>query len=139
MAQRLKTDWILLFTIAALVVFGLAIVTSQLQQGPWLFALMAPAYNHTLGLFFGGLVIIALLGDRIEAWRAAFCFVGTLLTTCMIAIILPARGLGVWAPQDMIDRLPAHAMRNFWPHFDDFYFGAETALFEEHLGDADAL
>src|SRR3954451_3370392 len=28
MAQRLKTDWILLFTIAALVVFGLAVVTS---------------------------------------------------------------------------------------------------------------
>ena len=28
MAQRLKTDWILLFTIAALVVFGLIIVTS---------------------------------------------------------------------------------------------------------------
>src|SRR4051812_14360952 len=28
MAVRLKTDWVLLFTIAAMVVFGLAIVTS---------------------------------------------------------------------------------------------------------------
>lgn len=112
----------------ALGIDGLAIVNSQLEQGRWLFALMAPAYNHTLGLFFGGLVLIALLGDRIEAWRAAFCFVGTLFTTCMIAIFLPAKGLGVWAPQEMFDRLPPHAMRNFWPHFDDFYSGGDPVL-----------
>ena len=27
---------------------------------------------------------------RVEAWRAAFCFVGTLLTTCLVAIPIPA-------------------------------------------------
>jgi len=112
----------------ALGVDGLALVERQLQQGDWLMALMAPAYNHTLGLFFGSVLVLALLGDRVEAWRGAFCFVGTLFSTCMIALFLPAKGLGVWADEDLFHRLPSHAMRNFWPHFDDFYYGNDPVL-----------
>lgn len=107
---------------------GLAVIERQLEQGDWLMALMALAYNRTLQLFFGGVVVLALFGDRVEAWRAAFCFVGSLLSTCMIALFVPAKGLGVWAEEEMFHRLPAHAMRNFWPHFDDFYFGTDPVL-----------
>jgi membrane-associated phospholipid phosphatase len=107
---------------------GVAVVEAMLRQGHWLFALMAPAYNHTLGLFFFGLIALALMGSRVEAWRAAFCFVGTLFTTCIIATFVPAKGIGVWATQDLINRLPPHAIKNFWPHFDEFYFGADPVL-----------
>ncbi len=89
---------------------------------------MAAAYNCTIPIFFAGLIALSLLGDRVEAWRAAFCFVGTLLTTCIIAAFLPAKGLAVWAPQALLDTLPAQAMRTFWPHFDEFYFGADPVL-----------
>ena len=112
----------------ALGIDALTLVDLQLQQGPWLMALMAAAYNYTLQIFFAGVVVLALFGDRIEAWRAAFCFVGTLFTTCLIAIFVPAKGLGVWAPEDLFHRLPSRAMRNFWPHFDAFYYGADPVL-----------
>lgn len=107
---------------------GIAIVESLLRQGHWIFAIMAPAYNYTIQVFFGGLILLALMGDRVEAWRGAFCFVGTLLTTCLIAAFFPAKGIGVWAPDSLIAALPPHAMRNFWPHFDEFYFGADPVL-----------
>jgi hypothetical protein len=107
---------------------GIAIVDWLVRQGRWIFWIMAPAYNFTIPIFFGGLLALALLGDRVEAWRAAFCFVGTLLTTCLIAIFAPAKGLGIWAPQTLLDQLPDKAMRTFWPHFDAFYFGADPVL-----------
>lgn len=107
---------------------GLAIVDWLIRQGHWIFALMAPAYNYTLQLFFGGIVVLGFIGRRVEAWRAAFCFVGTLFTTCLVAVFVPAKGLGIWAPATLLDQLPANAMRNFWPHFDDFYFGADPVL-----------
>ena len=112
----------------ALGVDGNAIVQALINQGPWLFELMKPAYNYTLQIFFGGLVVRALLGDRAEAWRGAFCFVGTLFTTCVIAGFAPAKGLGVWAPDTLLAQLPPRAMRHFWPHFDEFYFGAQPVL-----------
>lgn len=107
---------------------GLAIVDALLRQGRWIFAIMAPAYNYTLPIFFAGLVLLALLNDRVEAWRAAFCFVGTLLTTCLISMLVPAKGLAVWAPDSLLDRLPERAMRSFWPRFDEFYFGDDPVL-----------
>ena len=112
----------------ALGVDGLAIIDWQLRQGDWLFALMRPAYNFTLQMFFVSMVVLALLGDRVEAWRGAFCFVGTLLTTCLIAIFMPAKGLAVWATPELFSRLPERAMRSFWPRFDDFYFGFDPVL-----------
>lgn len=106
---------------------GLAILDWQLRH-LWLFIPMRLAYIYTVKLFFAGMVVLALLGDRIEAWRAAFCFVGTLLTTCVISIVVPAKGLAVWAPVSILDRLPVGAMRSFWPRFDDFYSGADPIL-----------
>lgn len=107
---------------------GLAAVEMLLGQGHWIFEIMAPAYNYTVPLFFASLIALSLMRERIEAWRAAFCFVGTLLTTCLIAMVVPAKGLAVWAPRTLLERLPADAMRSFWPHFDDFYFGANPVL-----------
>lgn len=107
---------------------GLAILDWQLRQGLWLFVPMRLAYIYTLPLFFGGMVLLALLGNRVEAWRASFCFVGTLLTTCIISIVVPAKGLAVWATASLLDRLPVGAMRSFWARFDDFYSGADPIL-----------
>lgn len=107
---------------------GLAILDWQLRQGLWLFMPMRWAYIYTLPIFFAGMVLLALVGDRIEAWRAAFCFVGTLLTTCLVSIFVPAKGLAVWAPDALLARLPVGAMRSFWPRFDDFYSGADPVL-----------
>ena len=112
----------------ALGVNGLAIVEALVHQGHWIFWIMAPAYNGTVPIFFAGLVALAFLGDRVEAWRAAFCFVGTLLTTCLIAAFVPAKGLGMFAPASLLAQLPDQAMRTFWPHFDNFYFGADPVL-----------
>ena len=107
---------------------GIAIIDWLLRQGHWVFWIMAPAYNLTIPIFFVGLIILAWIGDRVEAWRAALCFVGTLLTTCVIAMFTPAKGLGLWAPPALLQRLPEQAMRTFWHHFDDFYFGADPVL-----------
>ena len=112
----------------ALGVDGIRIVEALVRQGQWIFTLMAFAYNYTLPIFFGGIVLLAAFGDRIEAWRASLCFVGTLLTTCIIAVAVPAKGLGMWAPQELLDRLPPRAMRTFWRHFDEFYSGADPVL-----------
>ena len=107
---------------------GIGVVENLLRQGEWIFWIMAPAYNFTIPIFFGGLILLARLRDRVEAWRAAFCFVGTLLTTCLIAMFVPAKGIGVWAPQALLEHLPPQSMRSFWAHFDEFYFGADPVL-----------
>lgn len=107
---------------------GIAAVDTLARQGHWLFDIMAPSYNYTVPLFFAGLIILSIMGQRVEAWRAAFCFIGTLLTTCIIAIAVPAKGLAMWAPKELLDRLPPVAMRSFWPHFDEFYFGEDPVL-----------
>ncbi|MCW3796720.1 phosphatase PAP2 family protein [Sphingomonas sp. BN140010] len=112
----------------ALGVDGLAIIAAELRAGAILTWLMPPAYNYTLQIFFISLVILSLRGDRIEAWRGTFCFMGTLLTTCLIAAFVPAKGLGTWASADLLAQLPPQAMRNFWPHFDEFYLGNHPVL-----------
>ena len=112
----------------ALGVDGIGIVEALLRQGHWIFFIMAPVYNYTMLVFFAGLIALALMGDRVEAWRSALCFVGTLLTTCIIAAFAPAKGLAVWASGSLLAQLPPQAMRNFWPHFDEFYSGADPVL-----------
>ena len=107
---------------------GIAIVDALLRQGQWLFTILAFVYNLTIPAFVIGLIVLAVRGERLEAWRAAFCFVGTLLTTCLIAMLVPAKGLGVWAPAELIARLPQRSMRNFWPHFDEFYSSVDPVL-----------
>lgn len=107
---------------------GIAIVDALVHQYHWTFAFMKPAYNYTIEIFFAGLILLALRGDRIEAWRAAFCFVGTLLTACLVAAFFPAKGIGMWAPPELLADMAPQAMRNFWPHFDEFYFGSDPVL-----------
>jgi hypothetical protein len=112
----------------ALWIDGLKIVDGLIRQGQWLFTIMAFVYNMTIPAFALCLILLALKGERVEAWRGAFCFVGALLTTCLVAMFVPAKGLGVWAPDDLFDRLPERSMRNFWPHFDQFYSGSDPVL-----------
>lgn len=89
-----------------------------------LIQILAPAYNYTLEVFFAGLVVLSLMNDRVEAWRAALCFVGTLLTTCIIAAFIPATGLVNWAPPNLLEHLP----RVFLTHFNEFYYGNDPVL-----------
>ena len=102
---------------------GTKIATAMAQYDLW-FLILAPVYNLTLQVFLGGLVILSLMNDRVEAWRAAFCFVGTLLTTCLIAMPIPATGLVNWAEPDLLEHLP----RAFLSHFNEFYFAADPEL-----------
>jgi membrane-associated phospholipid phosphatase len=112
----------------AIGVDGIAVVDWLERSGHWIFWVLAPAYNLTIPIFFGSMLVLAWIGERVEAWRAAFCFVGTLLTTCLIAIFAPAKGLAMWASPALLARLPEQAMRTFWAHFDSFYFGADPVL-----------
>lgn len=112
----------------AMGVDGDALVELLASRLRWTFWIMAPAYNFTIPIFFVSLVLQSLRGDRVEAWRAALCFAGTLLTTCLIAAFVPAKGLGVWESPGLLAQLPEQAMRTFWPHFDEFYFGAHPVL-----------
>src|SRR6185437_12720528 len=59
----------------ALGINGIAIVEALLRTGHWIFWIMAPAYNFTIPILFGSLLLLSWLGDRVEAWRANFCFV----------------------------------------------------------------
>lgn len=100
-------------------------VASAVARRPYfLYAILAPIYEHTLGLFFSSLVVLSLLNDRIEAWRAAFNFVGTLLTTCVVAAFIPATGLVNWASPELMEHLP----RFFLSHFNEFYLSADPVL-----------
>lgn len=112
----------------ALGIDPIAILAWLAGLGRWTFAVMAPAYNFTIPIFFASLVALSVLGDRVEAWRAALGFAGTLLTTCAIAAFLPAKGLAVWASPALLAQLPVNAMQTFWPHFDEFYSGADPVL-----------
>lgn len=112
----------------ALGIDGVAVVDWLERTGHWIFTVLAPPYNLTIPAFFGSMLVLSWIGDRVEAWRAAFCFVGTLLTTCLIAMFAPAKGLGVWAPAALNARLPEQAMRTFWTHFDSFYSGSDPVL-----------
>lgn len=112
----------------ALGVDGIAITGWLARQPRWIFEIMSPAYNYTIGIFALSLIALSVMRDRVEAWRGAFCFLGTLLTTCLFAVFVPAKGLGVWATDELFDQLPVLAMRSFWPQFDSFYFGSDPVL-----------
>ena len=107
---------------------GVAITERLVEQGQRLFSLMAPAYAYTILVLVGSLVSVALVGRRVEAWRAAFCLIGALATICVIAMLTPAKGLGVWAPSSLLRHLPLRSMRYFWANFDKFYSGDGAVL-----------
>lgn len=121
-------DTYLLSLDRALGLDGLAITSALIAQGQWLFSIMAAAYAYTIPLLVLSMVSLALAGCRLEVWRAAFCFIGSLFSICFIAMLMPAKGLGVWAPPDLLARVPDHAMRYFWANFDKFYNGRNAVL-----------
>jgi hypothetical protein len=100
---------------------GVAFVGVLVGQGQWLFSIMAPAYAYTMPLVALSMCALAAAGRRVEAWRACLCFNATMLTTCLIAIFTPAKGLGLWAPAQLLAHLPDYAMTYFWGSFDLFY------------------
>ena len=108
----------------ALGVSGVQIATMVAQQRNLLIPILAPVYDYTLEVFFGSLVLLSLMKDRVEAWRGAFIFVGTLLTTCVVAAFIPATGLINWAPPSVLTYLPTV----FMSHFKEFYYGADPVL-----------
>lgn len=91
-----------------------------MQEGPWIFSIMAPAYAYTFPLLAVSLVALVLVGKRLEAWRAVFCFNGAVISSCFIMVFVPAKGLGVWFDQNLLDRLPDRAATYAFPAFDRF-------------------
>jgi hypothetical protein len=107
---------------------GINLVAALVRQGQWLFSIMAPAYEYTIPLLAFSMCFLAATGRGVEAWRASLCFTGTLLTVSVVAIFTPAKGLGLWAPPELLAHLPDDAMVYFWPNLDAFYTGADPVL-----------
>ena len=107
-----------------------------LRTPDWLFQLSGGAYTSTLGILLVSLLVRSLLGDRLECWRAAFCFAGALITVCLTSVIAPAKGLALWLPDELVARLPEGAGRYFWPSFEQFYGAGPVVL---RLGSIDAV
>jgi PAP2 superfamily len=103
---------------------GVRVATIVAQHRDALIPILALVYNNTLQLFFGSLILLSLTKDRVEAWRAAFIFIGTLLTTCAVAAFIPATGLINWAPPSVLTFLP----QAFMSHFEEFYYGVHPLL-----------
>jgi len=104
-------------------------VARSLSHLPWnVMIFIQLCYKFTVPVVFVSLIGVALLGDRLEAWRAAFCFVGSLLTVCIISIATPARGLGVWVTDADLSSMPAGALRYAFHSFDHFYLGHDPVL-----------
>jgi hypothetical protein len=108
----------------ALGIDGVAIATMVARHHDLMLPVVALIYNNTLQLFFCSLILLSLTRDRVEAWRAALTFVGTLLTTCAVAAFIPATGLINWVPSSVLAFLP----RAFMAHFEEFYYGVHPLL-----------
>ena len=69
---------------------GIKIATLVATQRDLLLPVLAPIYNFTVELCFGSLVALSLMRDRVEAWRGAFIFTGSLMTTsgCGVLIVV---------------------------------------------------
>jgi membrane-associated phospholipid phosphatase len=107
---------------------GLAIVAWFAHQPKWLLSAMGAAYSYTIPVLFVSMGGLSMIDDRVESWRAAFCFIGSLLTICFISVVTPAKGLGVWAPPELMTALPDGWACYFWPSFDEFYRSAHPVL-----------
>ncbi|MCW3798850.1 phosphatase PAP2 family protein [Sphingomonas sp. BN140010] len=86
------------------------------------------AYNLTTPILFVSMAAAALLGRRVVLWRAACSFMGSLLTVCVISVMTPAKGIGVWVSSETLALLPPGAMTYFWPSFEQFYRAATPVL-----------
>jgi membrane-associated phospholipid phosphatase len=86
------------------------------------------AYNLTTLILFGSMVAVALLGQRTALWQAARCFMGSLLTVCLVFLVVPAKGIGTWVAPVTLSRLPPGAATYFWGSFDQFHGAARPTL-----------
>ena len=86
------------------------------------------SYNLTVPVLGLSILAQSLLGQRVEAWRAAFCFIGSLFTVCLVSVFTPAKGLGLWLGENLLAQLPNGAARYFWPSFDQFYSATDPVL-----------
>ena len=91
-------------------------------------ALLHWAYWLAAPVLILSLLVQSLRQQRLELWRAAFCFIGGLLNVCLISIVTPARGIGVWLSEETLAHLPPRAARYFWNTFDAFYEGRQVVL-----------
>lgn len=105
-----------------------AVVRAIAKAPGWFMRAMLLSYEGTIPVILVSIVALSLLGDRVEAWRAAFCFVGTLLCVCLISILTPAKGIGVWLSPADFAALPGGSARYFWRSFDAYYVGADPVL-----------
>ena len=103
---------------------GIKIATVVADHRDLLLPVLAPIYNLTVHLCFATLVALSLMKDRVEAWRGAFIFTGSLLTVCAVAVFIPATGLINWAPPSVLYYLP----NGFMKHFEEFYYGVDPVL-----------
>jgi membrane-associated phospholipid phosphatase len=86
------------------------------------------AYKLTVPLVLLSMLVQALLKRPVEAWRAAFCFAGSLITVSLISIVTPAKGVGLWLSDATLAQLPGASARYFWGTFDRFYDGTDLVL-----------
>ena len=119
-----KADAMLHQADLALAIDGIRIATFMAGHRDALLPALAPIYNFTVELCFASLVVLSLMKDRVEAWRGAFIFVGSLLTVCAVAVFIPATGLINWASPEVLAYLP----NGFMPHFHEFYYGTDPVL-----------
>jgi len=119
-----KADAMLHQADLALAIDGIRIATFVAGHRDALLPVLAPIYNFTVELCFASLVVLSLMKDRVEAWRGAFIFVGSLLTVCAVAVFIPATGLINWASPEVLAYLP----NGFMPHFQEFYYGTDPVL-----------
>ncbi|MBW0006304.1 MAG: phosphatase PAP2 family protein [Sphingomonas sp.] len=119
-----KADTMLHQADLALAVDGIRIAKMVAAHRDAFLPILAPIYNFTVEFCFASLVALSLMRDRVEAWRAAFIFTGSLLTVCAVAVFIPATGLINWAPPEVLTYLP----NGFMPHFQEFYYGVDPVL-----------
>ena len=112
---------------------AVAIAWALVHQGQWIFSLMAPAYAYTIPFVTLTVLALVLTGRRTEAWRACFCFNGSLLSACLIMIVFPAKGVAIWFDPLLVRRLPDHAARYWFETFDRFYYGQDPELSAQAL------
>lgn len=96
--------------------------------------LIGKAYEDTVPILLLSLIVQGARRQRIEAWRATFCFAGALFCVCLISIFTPAKGLGRWVSPSVLSQLPPGATRYFWPAFDRHYDRVTTVIRTDSIG-----
>ncbi|MFL6725081.1 MAG: phosphatase PAP2 family protein [Sphingomicrobium sp.] len=106
-----------------------AMLARRVAQAPGsIQQVIGASYTSTLGVLLVSLAVLAFLGERLEVWRAAFCFAASLLTVCLISILMPAQGLGIWLSDDVLAGLPDGAAIYALPTFAHFYAGKPSIV-----------